>query len=247
MILMCVSMYNASTAIVSNFCSEKSGSCSPDCFQALAVLKEAAIVDLPSQAVNCSCDGMTSWCGYHQQTQWLSTERKATHQKVLIQKTVKSPGAESRWQEQLQRNYQGTTSLLYGWDPIISLPEPTKPGQERNTFRNTVNKMFQINPQLQEFPVLPSRSCFHMDVLSFCDDFEASLTLHHFWRRNWDLNLDNVSTLSCSQRRSLRNLPLRPPQMCRPWWQMFPTQTTSVYRESLASFCINSVHYVPHQ
>ena len=60
MILMCVSMYNASTAIVSNFCSEKSGSCSPDCFQALAVLKEAAIVDLPSQAVNCSCDGMTS-------------------------------------------------------------------------------------------------------------------------------------------------------------------------------------------
>ena len=92
MILMCVSMYNASsqhakattlwisldgyqlmiftntysifliraTAIVTNFCSEKSGSCSPDCFQALAVLKEAAIVDLPSQAVNCSCDGMTS-------------------------------------------------------------------------------------------------------------------------------------------------------------------------------------------
>lgn len=130
------------TAIVTNFCSEKSGSCSPDCFQALAVLKEAAIVDLPSQAVNCSCDGMTSWCGHHQPTQWLSTERRATHQKVLIQKTVKSPGAESRWQEQLQRNHQGTTSLLYGRDPIMSLSKPTKPGQERNTFRNTVSKMF---------------------------------------------------------------------------------------------------------
>lgn len=84
------------TAIVTNFCSEKSGSCSPDCFQALAVLKEAAIVDLPSQAVNCSCDGMTSSCGYHQPTQWLSTDAEhRTHKERKVLGVSRPKGVDS--------------------------------------------------------------------------------------------------------------------------------------------------------